>query len=1384
MDHKDVAEIREYQVADPVLLFDGTYTREGFDLVITGPDGAQLVISDYFSFQPPPNLMVSDAIGLTPDMVRGLLHEQFDETQYAGPAGGSAAEVIGTVKLIFGKVYRIDDASQEQTLLKKGDLIYKFDEIQVDGRGFFRAEMSDGSRVNLGRDSRATFDDYAFNETARTGLLELSVVKGGFSYKSGLIGTFAGTTRDHTKISTPSAIISVRGSELEGRVDASSGQTIVIHKSGILRVTDINGDNPVVLDTPGNTAIILNGVEPLKTIQATPQQQDTVQQALPPTNAKELADQAEVEAESDAEKAGAEEDKEDKEDDKKEQEDKEAEEEQAEKEPKEEESLEEQDEKGEKGEKGENSDKDGVDPDKAAEENLKATDESQAEGEPGPEGESGPVDEPESTPPETVAPESEPGFRPATTAPETLGPEPDIAGPGIDDPVVNEPKLVAPPIEVEPVPTVEEELPFRPDTPPTTEDAEFTLVEGSSLQLASLLLANSSDPDGDQQLVLESIDSESTVGSLTFDAASQQLVYTADAEVHNALGQDEPLSDSFSFTVRSGNSTASGQVTLNIIGVNDLPVANDDSFSVDENAVLSISAENGLLANDTDPDNPLQISSFEVVSGDDVNISIDNDGGFQFSAGASADQLNTGESQTTVINYTASSGEADEANATLTITINGENDAPLGVDDTASTFENDVLTIQPLVNDTDPESQSLSISSIQVLGAGTAVIANDGQSIDYTPASGLAAGEVAADEIVYTLSDGSLTDQASIVITITGQNSAPIISQAAGQIPVISADAEDVLVDLLATVTDDSESLTVISLDDTSTLGLVSLTGVFYNPNGQFISLNTGDTATDRFLFTVEDTEGLTATGEFQLTVSGVADAPIAAAPISLTLTEDDGSTSLDLLTNITDPDQGDSLTVANLTSSGDFSGITIVDNIASIDPLAYAGLVEGSSEVIALNYDVIDSTGLSVAHSANITIEGADDAPVTTSVTLTVNEDESIVFTSADFSFVDSDSGDTLQSIFIVAPPLLGRLEVDGVAVSAAGQQISVAVLNSALLTFNPDPDDNGASYASFSYSVSDGSLDSNVAVLTIDVSPVNDAPVAVDDVFTTSINTALTTTAGLNDLLLNDSDVDLDTLTVVTAPITDVSNGSLSILANGVFTYTPDNGFVGTDSFVYQIQDGNGGTANATVNITVENTGVLALTSGDFSDPTIWSSGLVPVATDSIDIATGVTVDKTVGSDTVSALAISNTGAQLKLAGGDLIVTNGVNLGPVSTVAIEGNTLSAGSLSNDGAIALRAGTIMGGLFSNQGSIEVEENSSSIDSAGFSSAGSLSIQGTSTTGSVTLNVVNGFTNTGSLTLDNLHTLSRTETLNVSSGPLLNSGTIFTTNTGGGGGPI
>ncbi len=128
-------------------------------------------------------------------------------------------------------------------------------------------------------------------------------------------------------------------------------------------------------------------------------------------------------------------------------------------------------------------------------------------------------------------------------------------------------------------------------------------------------------------------------------------------------------------------------------------------------------------------------------------------------------------------------------------------------------------------------------------------------------------------------------------------------------------------------------------------------------------------------------------------------------------------------------------------------------------------------------------------------------------------------------------------------------------------------------LLRYTPDPDFNGSD--SFTYTIDDGNGGEDSATVSITVIPVNDPPVANDDTASTQEDTPV-----IVDVLSNDSDIDGDTLTVLS--VTQPTNGAVA--NNGAdVTYTPNANFAGVDTFTYTNDDGNGGQDSATVTIDV---------------------------------------------------------------------------------------------------------------------------------------------------------------------------------------------------------
>jgi len=212
---------------------------------------------------------------------------------------------------------------------------------------------------------------------------------------------------------------------------------------------------------------------------------------------------------------------------------------------------------------------------------------------------------------------------------------------------------------------------------------------------------------------------------------------------------------------------------------------------------------------------------------------------------------------------------------------------------------------------------------------------------------------------------------------------------------------------------------------------------------------------------------------------------------------------------------------------------------------------------------------------------------PTSTDQTVTTNEDATYTFAITDFSFSDFDAGDTLQSITIVTLPGAGSLDLFGVGPVFAGQVITPADVTANNLRFTPAPDGNGAGYASFTFTVSDGVLSSAPAnTMTIDVTSINDIPFLVNnnpsvgpeggpdtisaaelrfddaDQLPTSIAYTVTTLPARGQLELT------------TAPTVAITSFTQDDIANNRVVYVHDGSETTSDSFDFDVDDGPGNT------------------------------------------------------------------------------------------------------------------------------------------------------------------------------------------------------------------
>jgi len=197
----------------------------------------------------------------------------------------------------------------------------------------------------------------------------------------------------------------------------------------------------------------------------------------------------------------------------------------------------------------------------------------------------------------------------------------------------------------------------------------------------------------------------------------------------------------------------------------------------------------------------------------------------------------------------------------------------------------------------------------------------------------------------------------------------------------------------------------------------------------------------------------------------------------------------------------------------------------------------------------------------ATVTIDVINTPPVAVDDAYSVNEDNTLYVAAPGVLANDSDADNDPLTAILVSDPSNGTLTLN-----ANGS-----------FTYTPDANYNGLD--SFTYLANDSVFDSNYATVNITVNPDDDAPVAVDDAY--SVNEDNTLYVAAPGVLANDSDADNDPLTAVL--VSGPSNGTLTLNANGSFTYTPDANYNGLDSFTYLANDSVFDSNYATVNITV---------------------------------------------------------------------------------------------------------------------------------------------------------------------------------------------------------
>ncbi|WP_457652691.1 Ig-like domain-containing protein [Rhodocaloribacter sp.] len=300
-------------------------------------------------------------------------------------------------------------------------------------------------------------------------------------------------------------------------------------------------------------------------------------------------------------------------------------------------------------------------------------------------------------------------------------------------------------------------------------------------------------------------------------------------------------------------------------------------------------------------------------------------------------------------------GRDDAGNVLASVEMLGGNSAPAAADDAAATNEDAAVTINVLVNDTDPDGDALTIISFTQPAHGVVTQAGD-ESLQYTPEPDFF-GE---DTFLYTVSDGTNTATAAVTVTVAAVNDAPVFTST----PVTGA-VQGLAYTYAVTADDaDGDALTItaptlpawLSLSDHGD-GTASLDGT---PDG-------ADVGDHPVVLRLSD--GIVSVDQsFTVTVAATNAAPAAAD--DAVVTDEDAAVEIDALANDSDPD-GDALTITAVTSPANGTA----EILAGGTRLRYTPEPDFFGED-GFTYTIVDGFGATAQAAVTVTVAPVNDAP------------------------------------------------------------------------------------------------------------------------------------------------------------------------------------------------------------------------------------------------------------------------------------------------------------------------------------------------------------------------------------------------------------------------
>jgi len=700
--------------------------------------------------------------------------------------------------------------------------------------------------------------------------------------------------------------------------------------------------------------------------------------------------------------------------------------------------------------------------------------------------------------------------------------------------------------------------------PPVAIDNAVTTPEDVDVNIP--VLNNDTDVDSTLNPGSVAVVTPPSNGIVTIDPLTGIATYDPDT---NFVGVD-----TFTYVVCDNGTPLpvlcdTAQVIVTITAVNDAPIAVNDTTSTLEDVNVTIQV---VTTNDSDVDGLLNTNI-------DLNLGI---GGVQNTiTTANGVYTNDGNGNVTfdpnpnfngidstpyIVCDQGTPMPAMCDTAMIYVNVVPVNDAPVAVNDAATTPEDVNIAVNVLGNDTDSDS-TLNPGSVAIVDGpsnGMVTINPLTGVITYDPDTNFNG----MDTFTYVVCDNGtplpvLCDTAQVIITILPVNDAPIA------VNDIDTTNEDTSVTLQVVLTNDTDVESVLNTNIDLNLNVLGVQNNFTTPNGVYVNDGNGNVTftpnpnwngTDSTPYVVCDNGTplpvLCDTAMIIIVVLPINDAPTAINDVATT--PEDVMVPINVVGN----DNDDIDPLGNI----DPTTVTIVtaplNGTTNVLP---TGVVEYTPN---LNYNGVDSFQYAVCDDgyplpalcdtawAVITITPVQDAPYITDDVAVTNEDTAVIIN------VLVNDNDTIDG----SP--INPLSVDTVTNPSNG----VIVINpNGTITYIPNPNFNGVD--SFEYIACDSGIPlpalCDTATVVIIVNPINDQPVAVNDLDTVFEDGSV----GI-DVVANDSDpldplgnIDPTTVTVITNPINGVVTNVDSV--TGVVTYEPNTNYNGIDSFQYVVCD-----------------------------------------------------------------------------------------------------------------------------------------------------------------------------------------------------------------------